>query len=650
MELMSTAESAKILGVSAATIRNWARVGHLMPAATKPMGFNETDVLELKERIRSNRFNRLRKRANKSASDKFDITEIRDAKIANDINGFTSKLNLEYTNLHEVVFTAALYFLRDRGEAEVAEIGDFIDFDAIRWRRQAVKNVMQRWLDRNRGVIHQPWPDGVRAFLSWDHKDDQLGLLYQGLSSVGKKSRTGAFFTPADVIDESLTMFEETPTSFLDPCCGTGRYLLRAAERFNLAPENLHGFDSDPVAIDIACLNLLLFFPDFDAEPSIHCLDSLNDLANSKDDCPTNDLLGVIDAIATNPPWGGCKNHNRNRNLIELIKSGESFSLFLQKSLHLLKDGGRLSFLLPESVLKIRAHADIRRLLLDSTCITRIALLGKVFAGVSTPIIRLDLIKQPPPRDWQVHVLCGDRSHKTPQDRFRRNANLAFNVTVTESDARLIERIYSLPHHILRGNAEWALGIVTGDNSRCVLNSPCEGSEPILRGRDIFKFAPRPSRCHIVFDPSRFQQVAPERIYRAPEKLIYRFVSNRLIFAYDSEGRLTLNSANILIPQLPHMSIKACLAFLNSSVFQYLFLKLFQTLKILRGDLEALPFPILDEKTRAALEQQVDRCMGGDYEPADELDRMIHSVFQLSEGEIAMLEEGVKVDSARNFV
>ncbi len=210
-----------------------------------------------------------------------------------------------------------------------------------------------------------------------------------------------------------------------------------------------------------------------------------------------------------------------------------------------------------------------------------------------------------------------------------------------------MDKMFSVRHRTLAGHAEWALGIVTGDNGRCVLDAPCAGSEPVLRGRDVFKFVPRAARRHIVFRPEAFQQVAPERFFRAPEKLIYRFVSDRLVFAYDNRGMLTLNSANILIPRLPDLPLKAALAFLNSRVFQYIFSKRFQTRKILRGDLETLPFPLLSSAQIRALVEQVELCMGGDDKPAAELDRMIFDIFGLTAAEAEVLEERLLSDAGR---
>lgn len=649
MNLLSTAETANILGVSGATVRNWSRAGYLQPAGQHPLAFVEDDVQALKERIRTNRFNRLRKRANKSASDKYENPKIPDPVVNSDLTAVIKHIIDSREDPAKALYITALHFLEAEGEAHLPRVPN-MRFDRIAWKRNAVETVMRDWFERLSMPI-QPAPAGVLdAFLSRKDCEDRLGLLYQGLSSVGKKSRAGAYFTPGKIIDDSLADFGDAPESFLDPCCGTGRYLIRAASRWHIAPHNLHGFDTDPVAVDIARLNVLLAYRDLDFLPRIRCLDSLRDLANGDESCDTNHLLDSIDAIATNPPWGGCKNLPRHKNLISLIKSGESFSLFLEKALRLVRPGGKLSFILPESVLKIKAHADLRRLLLETTHIKKISILGRIFSDVFTPIIRLDLVKQAPADHCQVAVEYQGKVHLAAQRRFAANANHSFDVAVTPRDMELIRKIESVPHVTLKGNADWALGIVTGDNQRCVLDAPRENTEPILRGRDVFKFAPREPRCHIEFKPERFQQVAQERYYRAPEKLIYRFVSDRLVFAYDNKGILTLNSANILIPRLPGISIRIALAFLNSRVFQYLFVKRFRTRKVLRSDLETMPFPVPTPGEAKMIEEQVDLCMGGEYKPAEELDNLIFKMFGLDDADVMALETNLEAEAEQSKV
>ena len=79
-------------------------------------------------------------------------------------------------------------------------------------------------------------------------------------------------------------------------------------------------------------------------------------------------------------------------------------------------------------------------------------------------------------------------------------------------------------------------------------------------------------------------------MYKAKEKLIYRFISSKLIFFYDNKQRFILNSANLLIPSSDlDISPKQLVYLLNSKPMNWLFSRLFNTHKILRSDLENLP-------------------------------------------------------------
>ena len=61
-------QAAQIIGASSATIRNWAKAGHIVPVSTHPLAFLEESVLNLKSEIGSGSFGRLRTRANKVES------------------------------------------------------------------------------------------------------------------------------------------------------------------------------------------------------------------------------------------------------------------------------------------------------------------------------------------------------------------------------------------------------------------------------------------------------------------------------------------------------------------------------------------------------------------------------------------------------
>ena len=95
--------------------------------------------------------------------------------------------------------------------------------------------------------------------------------------------------------------------------------------------------------------------------------------------------------------------------------------------------------------------------------------------------------------------------------------------------------------------------------------------------------------------------MAPRELYQAPEKLIYRFISSRLVFHYDTSQSYFLNSVNMLVtePEFPITGQQLC-QILNSRVMNWLFQSIFETHKVLRADIGALPihtryFSLYDE-------------------------------------------------------
>lgn len=244
--------------------------------------------------------------------------------------------------------------------------------------------------------------------------------------------------------------------------------------------------------------------------------------------------------MATNPPWGA-------------VRSGreESFALFIRQALRFLGPEGRLSFLLPEAVLNIRAHAPLRRMLFEECRIESVTLLGRCFTGVFTPVVRLDAVNAPPGDGHRFPVVHPDGARELHRQE-PGCRDCAIETGISTADRALLDKIDACPHLTLAGNAEWALGIVTGDNAKLLASAPEPGAEPILRGCDI-----RPNRLKTpqrYLRPGKLQQAAPKRLYRTKPKLVYRFIANRPVCAVDPDGFLTLNSANLLIPHLPGLA------------------------------------------------------------------------------------------------
>ena len=154
-----------------------------------------------------------------------------------------------------------------------------------------------------------------------------------------------------------------------------------------------------------------------------------------------------------------------------------------------------------------------------------------------------------------------------------------------------VEQLLRQPYLTLKDHATWGLGIVTGNNSALCKRSQKKGFKSVYRGMDILPCRLKAaSRFLNPQDYPRYQQMASLEMLNAPVKLIYRFISNRLVFYCDTKQRYILNSANMLVldDKFP-LTAKQLAEIMNSPLTNWLFQQLFHTHKVLRGDLEMLP-------------------------------------------------------------
>lgn len=405
---------------------------------------------------------------------------------------------------------------------------------------------------------------------------DLLGSAYQYLNSKKENLEKGSFYTGQHIAEDLVLdlNFSEGQIIF-DPSCGSGSFLFRSAA----GPEQVYGVDSDPVAVMIAKFNYFIKFPEA-GPPNLFCTDFFEWHR-------TNPNLR-FDYVIGNPPYGA----NIDLALIPSshVSSGESFSYFIELGYGLLKPDGLFRYLIPESLLNVKRHTDIRDFLLDRANLKRIKRYSAKFSSVMSDIYLIELDKG---SDNSVLFEDGSRS-EIPKSVFRGLKNRVF-VQLRPDDLAIIENVNALRCFDLT-QSTFALGVVTGDNKTKLFDEPRPGAEHIYTGKEVERYALLPPRSFICFDRAALQQVAPEACYRAPAKLVYKTISKRLKVALDTSGSLTTNSANIIIPKIPGYDIRTVMALLNSDLYSYLYSKLFGGVnKIGKEHLMALPFPMISE-------------------------------------------------------
>jgi hypothetical protein len=291
-----------------------------------------------------------------------------------------------------------------------------------------------------------------------------------------------------------------------------------------------------------------------------------------------------------------------------------------------------ISFILPESILNVKTHKDIREIILNNTRIKKVSYLNRVFKNVFTSVIRLDLEKSKN-KNGQIEIRKENKSYSAEQSKWKNNQDFIFDIHANSVDTAIIDKIFSVRHTTLKGQADWALGIVTGNNKAYIADEKQKGFEEIYKGKEVEKFVLNKPSNYLRFTPEKFQQVAPIEKYRVKEKLIYRFISKYLVFAYDDRQKLTLNSANVLIPKIPNYPIKVVAALLNSSPYQFIFQKKFSSIKVLRSHIEQMPLPLWGDKVFADIIKFVDGIITK-KDGFEVLDNFIMKQFYLTTEEI----------------
>ncbi len=547
----SVNEVAAALGVSAATVRNWLRLGKLESLSL-------AHVEELHNKILSGEG--LRSRRNKTALRHSET-------YCGYIDGhreLAALLGGEFSDgeIRVILTEAALRLFCDGENLTDAFLDGTLKPDCAELFSDLLGGFTPT--EKTRPVLSARWTP--------DKKQDVLGFIYMSLLPLNLRRRSGAYYTPPRVASLACGAVTEGPA--LDPCCGSGSFLLALSDKLG-DTRGLFAVDVDSTAVALARINLFRRRPELGADylfENIKCKSFF-------------DVEGPFRSVAGNPPWGG---------------SPEASGRFLLHSLDVLEAGGRLSLVLPQSLLTALRHGAVRERLLAEARLVSADFVGCGFDGVSCPAVALSAEK-----GGRGTVGCRVNSDFTVHTE--RDGRRCLNLKATDDEYKKLRRMRELENAVfLKGRARFALGVVTGGNS-AALGGRVSGAEPVIRGGDVSPFSIAEPRSYIVFKPSRLQQCAPEEVYRAKEKIVYRFIGRRPVFAVDRLSRLTLNSCNIIIPNIPGLSIDYITAVLNSAAVGFFLEKSFDAQKWLRWHLEEVPIPFIEPERQREILAAKDR-------------------------------------------
>ena len=660
-ELFSLAQVCKLLSISQATGKNWLKLGKIQ--ADRAPFFSAAYVNTLKKDIQSGINSALKSRRNKKyVSGNMIYKSYLSSRSANlepvetlfgllegsriDLTDQTMALLLAECAI-QLICECEHYSFPQNENLLRLYVNNKLDLGSY---SHLIDDLLEKTQDASDFVTANPLL--FRLVYQYVEGEDILGLLYISLKDIRDRKATGSYYTPTAVVEKMMRglftePIQENATAF-DPCCGTGNFLLQLPCGFSF--HQVYGNDLDLLSVRIARINLAMKYHIRDYDMLCSHITHLNYLTQA-------DGLAMqqYHYILGNPPWGYDFSQEEAEQLRHRYhcaagsKAIESFDVFIEQALSQLVPGGMLSFVLPEAVLNVKSHTKIRQLIMDCNSIRSLIFLGNAFDKVQCPCILLQVEHtQKPFSCIGMRVEDGDRSFTMAQERICYSDCFSFHMD--DAEYRITRKMTDVPHiTTLAGQADFALGIVTGNNSLYLTSEKNAQNEAILKGADLMKYKSREAGNFITFDPDSFQQCAKTEFYRAPEKLLYRFISDKLVFAYDDKQTLSLNSCNIVIPRVYDLSVRYILALLNSRPVQFYYNKMFRSVKVLRSYLEQLPLPIVSDEKQIEIVNYVEQLIN-DEPPENleysstyqELDRKIASLYELTQEEYELILRSLK--------
>lgn len=381
--------------------------------------------------------------------------------------------------------------------------------------------------------------------------------------------------------------------------------------------EPLQNLDSN-----IKCGNSLIDDPNVAGEKAFNWNEEFKDIMDN----------GGFDVIIGNPPYVFAREkvNNIDKNYYSrYYYSSEyqvnTFVLFIEKAIKLLKNGGYLGFIVPNSLLQLSSISKLRQYILNNTSVKEIVnLCGYSFEGVNVETVILVLKKGNVTNDIKVLDLYEEKDLSSKEYKkinagdWICNANYEFNIFLSNKEEFLLDKILS-NSSFLEKNYDVKAGLQAYEKGKGnpkqsaedVKNRPYdynyqydERTYPYLEGKNIARYFQTDSETWLRYGDNL---AAPRTfdIFSNPRILVREITSRypKVLCAVYLD-KIFLNNrsiVNILSKTNNKQELLYLLAVLNSSLISFYFEKITpkanRTMfpKVILQDLRK--FPIYDATT-----------------------------------------------------
>lgn len=553
---------------------------------------------------------------------------------------------------------------------------------------------------------------------------DILGRMYEQFITKEERKKLGQFYTPEPIIDYILDQTgyinNIEDKKIIDISCGSGGFITRATNRLinklkketdketiiNKIIDNIYGLDVNPFACYLAETNILLQLLDIIIEakqnnpryqvpkinifqtntmetPSLLSTDKqiIKDIKNK-----SGKFTDGFDFVVGNPPYLEAKKMNKTTKELcaetcPNIASGafDLFVCFIDKGLHLLKNGGQFGYIFPNKFLIANYAKKMREELLYKYSIKEIIDVSEceVFENVSVyPVILIAENKKPQNNIIKTAEKINHTkelesknfiTNEIKQDIYKRDDFVFFILPSNKGQNALLIKLLSERYKTLDNylTIKWTISFhASGLREKFLFpeKPQSEFAKKLIGGKsfagndDINRYNLKWGGWWIDYNEELARkhknQLPPKNLFEQ-EKLIICQNSLRLRATYDNKGyycKDTFFVAHLNENLKNDYNIKFFLALLNSKLLHYYYANIYKGTHIaggylhyLIGYLYSIPVAVPTKKQQSEIVALVEKMLSAQEEKKSasidkKIDELIYKLYDLTGQEIKITD------------
>ncbi len=388
---------------------------------------------------------------------------------------------------------------------------------------------------------------------------------------------------------------------------------------------------------------------------------------------------GGFDVVIGNPPYIMLQNLETREVFDYALKKFRSakykidtYQLFTEQAVKLLKDGGLLGFITPNTFLK-NIHAEpLRKFILDTTRIKEVLLFNySVFAAASVDTCIFILEKGEASKKSELEVNSSDVTFEVKnissikQSVFANNNRTDFNLLISGNDSEVLNKI-SKNSKPLGDFCGAYFGIQTFDRTKYVSEAKKNNHyEPVIDGGNIEPYKLKPPTEFVHYIPSAIKSGGSEIIYRQ-DRICVRQIGATPVATFVPANIFALNTIyNVYLKEKNLADLKFILGIINSKATKFFWKKNSSDEKktfpkIKKEAILSIPIPIISkqnknlhdqiaklanqllqlnqEKTETRLESKINQLQSKIDYCEGRINQIVYQLYELTEEEIKIVE------------